>query len=175
MPEDRYNIVFAGKLLSGTDPARTREKLGSTFRLDDAQLDNLFSGRPVVVKRDVDLITATRFQQAFLAAGARTEIETVTAPVKLSASADAAQAPSRATETSTRADGPLALAPVGAPLDEIDDRGPPRHPDTSALSLVPGDGWDLADCAPPPVPIPELGLTDLTLAPLDGRRPDDGQ
>lgn len=80
MSENRYNIVFTGDLLGGTDAAKAREKLGSTFRLSDDQLDNLFSGDPVVVKRDVDLMTATRFQQAFLAAGARAEIETVAPP-----------------------------------------------------------------------------------------------
>ncbi len=172
MSEDRYNIVFAGKLLGDLDPAQVREKLGATFRLDAAQLDNLFSGQPVVVKRKVDLMTATRFQQAFLAAGARAEIESLATP---------GDAPGPEPASSTRAhDGPaaegtLALAPAGTPLDEIDDRGPPRSPDTSALSLVTADSWDLTDCAPLPVPTPEYDLDALTLAPLDARRSDNGQ
>lgn len=167
MSRDRYNIVFAGVLVAGADPASVRAKLGSTFRLDAAQLDNLFSGQPVVVKRDVDLMTATRFQQAFLAAGARAEIESL-APT-------AAPQP-EAADTAPAADtAGLSLAPPGAPLEELDDRGPPRHPDTSALSLLPGEGWDLTDCAPPPLPTPEFDLSALALAPLDARRREDAE
>ena len=176
MPEDRYNIVFAGVLLGGADAAEARARLGGTFRLDSAQLDNLFSGRPIVVKRDVDLMTATRFQQAFLAAGARAEIEAVGVPAASPDSEqDLEQAATAKAETTIAVGDHLALAPIGAPLDEIDDRGPPRNPDTSALSLVPADGWDLSDCAPLPVPTQEYDLSDLTLAPLDARRPGDGQ
>lgn len=168
MAQDRYNVVFSGELLSGADFARVRAKLGASFRLGSAQLDNLFSGQTVVVKHDVDLLTATRFQQAFLAAGARAEIE--------SAQAAAPAETSHTTPIGAQtADGPLSLAPPGTPLEEIDDRGPPRHPDTSALSLLPADGWDLSDCAPLPAAIPEFDLAGLALVPLDARRPDDGQ
>jgi hypothetical protein len=66
-------------------------------------------------------------------------------------------------------DGGLSLAPAGAPLDEIDDRGPPRRPDTSGLSLVAGDAWDLRDCAPPPAASPMFDLDAFSLAPLDDR------
>ncbi|WP_295883079.1 hypothetical protein [uncultured Thiohalocapsa sp.] len=165
MPQDRYNIVFAGALVAGADPAAVRAKLGSTFRLDAAQLDNLFSGQPVVVKRDVDLMTATRFQQAFLAAGARAEIESL-API----------APPQTGDATAGADtAGLSLAPPGVPLEELDDRGPPRQPDTSALSLLPGEGWDLSDCAPPPLPTPEFDLSALALEPLDARRREDAE
>lgn len=161
---DLYNIVFDGELVAGADPAAARRKLASTFRLDGARLDNLFSGRRVVVKRDVDLLTATRFQQAFLAAGARADIESVdgepdSLPIEATDEWDGDTA-------AGMPDGPLSLAPTGAPLEEIDDRGPPRHPDTSALSLVSTDTWDLTDCAPPPAAIPEFDLDGLALEPI---------
>jgi hypothetical protein len=183
MAEDRYNVVFSGELLSGADGARVREKLGACFRLDSTQLDNLFSGQTVVVKHDVDLLTATRFQQAFLAAGARAEIEAAIKAAPHAGAPDptpgadtgpnAEPTPGRAPQQP--ADRALSLAPLGTPLEEIDDRGPPRRPDTSALSLLPADGWDLSDCAPLPAAIPELDLAGLALVPLDARRPDDGQ
>jgi hypothetical protein len=163
---DLYNIVFDGELLNGADPAAARAKLASTFRLDGPHLDNLFSGRRIVVKRDIDLLTATRFQQAFLAAGARADIESV--------DGEPDALPIAATDTwdgddaaASHDDGPLSLAPPGAPLDEIDDRGPPRSPDTSALGLVPAAGWDLTDCAPPPPAIPQFDLDGLALLPID--------
>ncbi|NBC13638.1 MAG: hypothetical protein GVY09_09895 [Gammaproteobacteria bacterium] len=197
MSEDRYNIVFSGELVAGADAATTRERLGSTFRLNASQLDNLFSGQAVVVKRDVDLMTATRFQQAFLAAGARAAIELLaTAPP---AQADRAQAdrappgkpadfPETAAEAEPAADdseaskrpaaspgATLALAPPGTALDELDDRGPTHQPDTSALSLVQSQDWDLSDCAPPPAATPDYDLSGLALAPLDARRGEDAE
>jgi hypothetical protein len=175
MAEDRYNIVFSGELQSGADAAATRQKLAGTFRLDAAQLDNLFSGRPVVVKRDVDLLTATRFQQAFLAAGARADIESATVDSVGERTAAPEHPPGKHADASVLTEGPLALAAAGAPLEEIVERGPPQHPDTSALSLVTADSWDLSDCAPPPVPTPEYDLDGISLEPLDARRPDDGQ
>ncbi|MBK1631350.1 hypothetical protein CKO31_11485 [Thiohalocapsa halophila] len=192
MSEDRYNIVFSGELVTGADAVTTRERLGSTFRLNASQLDNLFSGQAVVVKRDVDLMTATRFQQAFLAAGARAAIELVTtappAQADPAAPGEPADFPKTAAEAEPAAEDPetpkrlaaspgatLALAPPGTPLDELDDRGPTHQPDTSALSLVQSQDWDLSDCAPPPAATPDYDLSGLALAPLDARRGEDAE
>lgn len=192
MSEDRYNIVFSGELVTGADAATTRERLGSTFRLGASQLDNLFSGQAVIVKRDVNLMTATRFQQAFLAAGARAAIELATAaapkPTDAASSGGLTDTPGTAAEAEPAADGPeapkpqaasagdtLVLAPPGTPLDEIKDRAPARQPDTSALSLVQSQDWDLSDCAPPPAATPEYDLSGLALTPLDARRGEDAE
>ena len=181
MPEDRYNIVFSGELVTGADAAKKRERLGNTFRLGASQLDNLFSGQAVVVKRDVDLMTATRFQQAFLAAGARAAIELVSAapsaPADAAAHGEPTDLPQTASETApaTVAGATLALAPPGTPLDEVDDAGPACQPDTTALSLVQAPDWDLSDCAPPPAATPDYDLSELALAPLDARRGEDAE
>jgi hypothetical protein len=172
MAADRYNLVFANELVAGADPASVRRKLAATFRLDATRLDNLFSGQPVVVKRDVDLLTATRFQQAFLNAGAHAQIASTAGEPEALADADSdmgddALAPG--TEM------PLALAPPGAPLDEIDHRGPPQYPDVSGLSLLPASGWDLSDCAPPMPPPPAYDFRDLSLVPLDARGAEEAQ
>ncbi len=198
MSEDLYNIVFAGEILDGMDADEVQEKVGETFRVGGERLQVLFSGQNAVVKRGVDLITATRFQQAFLNAGARAEIEAVIPPPVSSSTpaadpdafspppSDAGPAAESAVDrgddtggmanaAATRTDGALSLAPPGAPLDEIDDRGPPRQPDTSGLSLVPGYAWDLSDCAPPPAASPMFDLDAFSLAPLDDRPSGDGQ
>jgi hypothetical protein len=64
----------------------------------------------------------------------------------------------------------LTLAEAGAPLEEIDDLPPPRHPDTSHLSLVDAPDWTLEDCAPPvePAVIPETDA--LSLEPIEASR-----
>jgi len=64
----------------------------------------------------------------------------------------------------------LALAEPGAPLDQIDDLPPPRHPDTSHLSLVAGPDWTLEDCAASiePAVVPQTGA--LSLEPIEPPR-----
>jgi len=69
----------------------------------------------------------------------------------------------------TRISG-LTLAEPGAPLDQIDDLPPPRHPDTSHLSLVAGPDWTLEDCAPSieHAVVPDTGA--LSLEPIEAPR-----
>lgn len=67
----------------------------------------------------------------------------------------------------------LALAPVGTPLQELDDRVPVAFPDTSQLALVRDANWSLADCAPPPArtrmpPIDHLQLEPIVAPPHRG-------
>lgn len=70
----------------------------------------------------------------------------------------------------------LSLAPLGASMGEIDDRGPPRNPDINYLSLIAGDDWTLEDCAPPPEPAAQPNIDGLALEPIrsdQGARPSD--
>jgi hypothetical protein len=173
MPDDRYNIVFSGQLVSGADAGVVKERVGAIFRLDANSLETLFSGQTATIKRDVDLLTATRYQQAFLQAGARVEIE----PADVVTDAPAApmeDRPARPSVSEPEAAG-LSLAPLGTLLEELDDRGPARNPDTSAFSLLPVDGWDLSDCEQPPAAPPRFDLDALSLVPLDSRPQSDGQ
>jgi hypothetical protein len=68
----------------------------------------------------------------------------------------------------------LTLAEPGAPLDQIDDLPPPRHPETSHLSLIAGPDWTLEDCAPSiePAVVPETGALDLEPIEAPRARPD---
>ena len=160
MAAELYNVVFAGELIGTEEPEVVGRNLQTRFRLDEAQLQGLFSGRPIVVKRDVDLETAERFQDAFRRLGARAIIEAADAVDGIDEDLQAAHDLSEPTL------GRLELAPLGSPLDEIDERGPPRFPDTSALSLVPGDDWSFEDCQPPPLAEPILEIEHLQLVPI---------
>ncbi|MGB5831392.1 MAG: hypothetical protein WBG92_05305 [Thiohalocapsa sp.] len=162
MPEDNYSVVFFGELLKKADGDRTRQRLQAWFKLDDAQLTNLLSGRRVVVKRDVDLDTASRYQAAFRKAGAKALIELSTGEAGASLGAHATEHVAT-TETSTG----LTLAPLGALLEELGDQGGPvQSPDISALSLVPGSDWSLADCEPPRPPSPIFDIDGFELVPI---------
>jgi hypothetical protein len=185
MPEPLYDVVFSGQLTGQASPAAVQQAIQALFRLDDAHTQQLFSGRRVAIKRGVDLSTAKRFQAAFHEAGALVEIEPQEEPEVIFAAPppddddsvppalvdDTEQTDPSATATvPPAADGAaLTLAPAGTPLDEIDDRGPPRSPDTSRLSLLPETGWTLEDCAPAveAATVPSTGA--LALEPIDPR------
>jgi len=160
MPAELYNVVFAGELVDQAAPETARRKLMALFRLDEARVEQLFSGRRIFVKRNLDLDTAARLQDAFRKAGGRALIEPVDAVV---------DGPAPDSEAISGADSDrseLTLAPIGAPLEQIEDPAPPQFPNTSALSLVDEQDWTLADCGPPSMPQPEFDLDYLELAPM---------
>jgi len=160
MPVELYNVVFAGELVDQAAPETTRRKLMALFRLDEARVDKLFSGRRIFVKRNLDLDTAARLQDAFRKAGGRALIEPVEA-------LEEGAAPDSVERSGADADrSELTLAPIGAPLEEIEDQAPPQAPNTSALSLVTDQDWTLADCGPPSMPQPEFDLDYLELVPM---------
>lgn len=74
MTETRYQLIFSGRLQPDTSVEQVRQAVKERFRLNDAQLQRLFSGDPVTVKRDLDLASAERYQRAFVAAGAVIEL-----------------------------------------------------------------------------------------------------
>lgn len=168
MPEALFDVVFAGVLAEGVTPDLARARLKQAFRLDDERCAALVSGRRVTVKRAVDADTAARLLVAFRDAGAIAELVPLDEPETIIA-APPPDAP-LATELSAEAAAGLSLAPPGAPLDEIDDRVPIPFPDVSQLSLTPGPEWTLADCAPPPLPVPVFDLDDWELLPMSEPR-----
>lgn len=174
MPEDRYNVVFGGTLSAETTSESARRNLQAWFRLDDAQLENLFSGRRVVVKRGVSLDVASRFQAAFRKAGGLALIEPSVddQDPEWSETTEGEDIVATAAEPATEATA-LTLASRDTPMEEIDDRGPPQSPDTSALSLVPGPEWSLEDCEPSLPPAPTFYIDDLELEPMTEPGPAD--
>jgi hypothetical protein len=168
MAERRYDIQFAGELVEGADAPVVRERLRELFRLSPEALDRLFSGRSVVVKRDLDETAALRYRAAFRDAGAVLRIDAADAPLPDHPTA----AQSGTTGPGFLASGGLTLAPPGTPVGEAQ---PPvyRYIDTSHLSLVSGNDWTLLDCYSPPPPARIPDLSHLVLVPMEPahRRP----
>lgn len=160
MPVELYNVVFAGELVDQTAPETARRKLMALFRLDEARVEQLFSGRRIFVKRNLDLDTAARLQDAFRKAGGRALIE----PADVVAEEPVLNSEEISGADSDRSE--LTLAPIGAALEQIDDSAPPQVPNTSTLSLVTDQDWTLADCGPPSMPQPEFDLDYLELVPM---------
>lgn len=142
MAESRFDIQFAGELVEGSDPLSVRERLRELFKLSPDALERLFGGQAVMIKRDLDALTAARYRDAFRDAGAIL----------------------RLTPTATTS---LTLAPPGADLEQSVPPAEPREIDTSYLSLVAGQDWTLEDCTPPRAPTIIPDISHLTLAPAE--------
>jgi hypothetical protein len=180
MPDERFDILFSGQLIPGQDPAAARDRIARLFKTSAAQVERLFCGRPVVVKKRVDLDTASRYRLAFRQLGALVDIRAASAPAQLKPQRPAQGAKPHMTllppntgsleEFAPRVT-PAALPDISAmglgnrdrPLDETPPP-PPASVDTEDLSLVPGQDWTLEDCQPLPLAqlSPDIDGLELT-------------
>ncbi len=73
--EARYNIVFHGELVSGADPDQVRRNLAQLFKMEFDRVEKLFTGKPVVLKKEADQATAMKMRAALKKAGAECEMK----------------------------------------------------------------------------------------------------
>jgi uncharacterized membrane protein YhaH (DUF805 family) len=110
IPMSKVQIVYSAEILDGFDPAAVRRDFGTMFKLGEDQLDALFSGTPVIVKRDLDVAAASSYVEHLARIGARARIRTV---------ADAGPASVSPSTTLSTVPGALAAsrsAPAAAPI-----------------------------------------------------------
>ena len=77
MSDQLFEVTFEGRIRAGANRAAVREKVGKMFNAGEAQLDRLFSGKPVVVKTGIDAATAAKYRDAFKGAGAECSVRPV--------------------------------------------------------------------------------------------------
>jgi hypothetical protein len=166
-----YRLIFRGEVLDGQHPAVVRRKLGQLLSLDEARLDRLFSGQPVVVKAEADAASAARFQELFRKAGARLVVgpapSAVTAAVADSAVPAVTAAPAAASAAPVAPGGTTGfepeVLPVGSDVLREDERQAwePREIDTAHLELQePGAALPEPPPAPPPPDTSKFRLVD---------------
>ena len=73
--DEKYRLIFRGEILEGQHRAVVKRRLAEALKLDEARLEALFSGRSVVLKRNVDRKTAARYQAVFKEAGGRLRVK----------------------------------------------------------------------------------------------------
>jgi len=83
MTESLYKITFSGNLLYGFKADEVRANLARLGKYDEKTLDKLFSGREIILKKNLPLETAERYKAALDKTGARCEIKpVVTIPIE---------------------------------------------------------------------------------------------
>lgn len=164
--------------MADADPDEVRLQLQQRFKLSEETAARLFSGRALVLKRDVDVVTATRYREIFRDAGALVETrpvlprDTITQPPEETVAA--------APEGSATGfeDGGLHLvsdAEQGKPLEQPDAGDRPEI-NISHLRLVPGQDWTLEDCQPSltSTQVPDISQLKLVEPPPETREESEG-
>ncbi|WP_020409039.1 ABC transporter substrate-binding protein [Hahella ganghwensis] len=72
---ESFQFVFYSELEQGRDESEVRQRLKTSLHLDEPGINKLFSHRRVVVKKNISLEKAKKFDAAFRAAGAMGQIE----------------------------------------------------------------------------------------------------
>ena len=167
MSDELFEVAFSGQISDGAEPGEVKAKVAKMFNADDAKLAQLFSGRRVVIKKNIDRATAARYQTALNRAGAEWEIcslggaPSAAAAAKAPAASAAAKPASAATavEIETGDYGevtpPPATDPLGITGDQIEDLAVSIAPVGSELQ---SDYQEIAE--------PEFDLNGLEVAPV---------
>ncbi|MEZ5483085.1 MAG: hypothetical protein R3E73_13300 [Porticoccaceae bacterium] len=112
--ETTYEIVFRGDVQLGETVTDVKQRVAALFKVDEERAEQLFSGRPVVLKKNLDAQKAAQYQQALEQAGAVVEIKAV-AVVEDAVSEGGSQ-------TDDQGGDELTLSPVGADVLAPDER-----------------------------------------------------
>jgi hypothetical protein len=182
MSYQTYNVYFSGQIMKDRNPAEVRSNIGKLFKLDGSKLEQLFSGQPVAIKKNLDMEQAVKYRVAFREAGALVDIR----PAGQAPLAPAA-VPAGRVEQAT---GLSLSAPNSYDLSDCAPSVIPRElPDISELNLdKPGvtldtrlppepleidtDDWNLdrpgitLDETEPP-PVASIDTSELTLNPAN--------
>ena len=147
-----FDIVFAGRMAEGADPALVQANVAKLFKTEPAKVAHLFSGQRVFIKKGVDEATARQYQAALGKAGALVEIVAV-AEAGPAATAAALEAPAAPQPARSAARGGPAEPPPAARR-----AAPPVAPDYTVAE----PGVVLVEA--PPVPSVRIETAHLSLA-----------
>lgn len=167
MSEQRYEVVFRGDVVPGQSIVDVKGRLVELFNAEPSRIDNMFSGRPVVIKRNVDQTTARRYQDSLRKAGAVVEIRNFAADTEVPVSQlESDIPPSPAPELP---DPSVDVAPVGADVLTAEYRRDytPADIDTSHLSIAETGADVLQENERRVIPDREVDTSHLSVAKPD--------
>jgi len=124
---ESFDIIFRGDILPGHTLPDVKARMAQLFKLDDAKLATVFSGRPVALKKQCDAAMAEKLKAVLTKAGAEIEVKSNTpAPKAASPTSPAAAAPEQSqpappseTPTPPPAPEPASPSPATATPGEI--------------------------------------------------------
>ena len=165
MSDSLFEVAFSGEIRAGENAEDVRARVGKIFNADEKKLAHLFSGKSVVIKKNIDQQRAAKYKAALNKAGAECEIRSM----NLVEPAAAPVAPAQPVVSETAGSGspsqreddygdiapPPQTDPLGITADQIDDL---------AVSIAPV-GSDLQDEIEE-VEAPQIDISGLDVAPV---------
>jgi len=116
-PASRFNLTFSGQIQPGRNPEEVKRQLGRLLEIDDpAQLDLIFSGDTVVLRRDLERKPAAEFYSRLQKIGAMAELVKIADQRTGGAAQPAKNASRPASAPSGQATTPATRAPRRADL-----------------------------------------------------------
>lgn len=70
MTDQQHHVVFKGQLIEGVSADVVKQKLAALFKISVTQAEAMLTGKPVYIKKNVDVNTAKKYQAAMQKAGA---------------------------------------------------------------------------------------------------------
>ncbi|MCQ4288058.1 hypothetical protein NA647_11500 [Pseudomonas stutzeri] len=157
-----YEIAFSGQLLPGARLEQVEANLSKLFQADAQRIAQLFSGRRMVIKQNLDFAAVEKYRQALERAGAQVEVRPMPVAVEeielAPPPAEEPDAPQTVPQAPTTAPKPLKVAPRDEYMAAFVDV---EAPDFGIAPV----GVDLQD-ARPTTPPPALNLSQFSLAPV---------
>ncbi len=162
MSEELFEVAFEGKIVDEADLQQVKAKVGAMFKADAAKLEQLFSGKRVVIKKNINQATANKYKAALSNAGAVCEIKSLSGDTSVAAASQ-----EKAAEMAK---------PVADASRQVISGDVPEAPMTDPLGITADDISELsASLAPvgsqvqdeiPQVAEPELDISQLDMAPV---------
>ncbi|WP_339669234.1 hypothetical protein [Dasania marina] len=157
---ETYSVVLTGKLLNSESLDDVKAKVGAAFKLSAAQLDKLFGGKPVALKRGLDKKQAVRLSTRLQQLGAHAVIKANAAKAEPVAEPVTESAPAKPVFTDIVAtmDEPTPAAPVAvaepvaepepelAPAPEVTEESQPAPAVKVAAAKPEGDSISCPRC-----------------------------
>ncbi|UTA48681.1 hypothetical protein L1F30_03850 [Simiduia sp. 21SJ11W-1] len=163
MSEALFDIVFRGDIAPGHKLPEVKQRMATLFKREAAQIEGLFTGSPVPLKKSIDHASAEKYQKVLAQAGALVEIRPAGTLKTEAARAPAARArPARAPEAAGPANEPAAKPAVAKPAVAASA--------AAGLSLAPVGGDILTPDERNATAVPKANVQPLSadLRPLDG-------
>ena len=189
MNDDMYEVAFSGEIVAGADLEQVKQAVASLFKADEKKLAQLFSGKRIVIKKNITLDMAQKYQAALQKAQAVCELKNLSAEALVeaieisapesSASETSAEKPQQPVKTFDHniapapdtdplhikadniADLNASVAELGSDLQDEIKEVEFVEPDLSDLSVAPV-GSDIGDEQPKPK-APDLDISHLSL------------
>ena len=170
MSDQLFEVAFSGQISDGANLEEVKARVGKMFNADDAKLAQLFSGKRIVIKKNIDQATAAKYKAALNRAGAECEISS-------SGGAAPAQQPATAAPSTPAAEPPApAAAPPSVEYESSYDGDVAPPPQTDPLGIT---GDEIEDLAASIAPVgselrddyrepeePDIDITGFDIAPV---------